>query len=468
MNSKLQNGFLANYILMFIISTMIGMLAIILTGFASDVISKTLVKNQYTAERLMQSDYSNIDTSSVVENGGGIQIIDSSYKVVFSTGLDTIKRESLTLGEFTEFLINSKKTGVPFSYSIAYNSNEHFWLIVTFPTSIRIDFQVVHNKDYPSVDKNAVIGLIIAVSLLYFLLLAICTIIYSKITSVSIVSPLRKLCNSAARLKDGDYSTRVNLNLKNEFGELELIFNEMAAQIEKEMRLRKQSEESRKKLILDISHDLKNPLASIMGYAELCQSKQDITEEDKDAYIKIILDNSARVNNLITDLFELSKIESSEYILSKSTVDICEYMRKTLGGFIAGFDEHEFEYDFDIPEKEIQVSIDERQLDRVFQNLAANAVKYNAKGTKITVDLAEKDKAIEIRFKDNGIGINGEAAKDIFLPFVRVDSSRNSQTGGTGLGLAIVEKVVKAHGGSITLKTKEGSGCEFNIILPKI
>ncbi|HYE10818.1 MAG TPA: HAMP domain-containing sensor histidine kinase [Patescibacteria group bacterium] len=468
MNRKIENRFLANYALMFIISIMIGIFAFMLTGFASDVLSKTLTKNNYTAESLMRDDYRSIDTESVIDNGGGVQVINSNYEVMFSKGLNTILKDKLTAAEFTDFLVRSKSIGVPYSYSIEYNPKEKFWLIVTFPTSIRIDFAIVHNKDYASVDTQEVVGFIVAIVLFYLMLLAISTFIYSRLTSIGIVNPVKKLCASARRLKDGDYSSRVNLNLKNEFGELESIFNEMAQQIEQEIFLRKQSEENRKNLILDISHDLKNPLTSMIGYAELAFSKTDISKEEYHTYMKVIYENGLRANNLISDLFELSKMESSEYIMNKTKLDICEYIRGKMGDFIGTLDKAEFVYDFDIPDKEIIAEIDEKQMDRVFQNLVANTVQYNTKGTKVTVSLFEQGEDIIIIFKDNGIGIPAEIAKDIFNPFVRADRARNSQTGGTGLGLAIALKIIDMHGGSISLKTDENSGCEFIIMIPKI
>ncbi|MDF2890072.1 MAG: uncharacterized protein K0R80_439 [Clostridia bacterium] len=161
MIKKIQNRFLANYILMFMISTMIGLFAFMLLGFANDVLSKTLIKNNFTAESLMRDDFRSIDTTSVIENGGGVQVIDSNYDVVFSAGLNTILKNKLTPAEFTDFLIMSKSIGVPYSYNIKYNPKEQFWLVVTFPTSIRIDFAIVHNKDYASVDTQEVTGFIV-------------------------------------------------------------------------------------------------------------------------------------------------------------------------------------------------------------------------------------------------------------------------------------------------------------------
>jgi len=468
MNRKIENRIIVNYILMFIISTMIGLFAFLLLDFANDVISKTLVKNNYTAKSLMKDDYKAIDTTSVMNSGGGVQVINDKYEVVLSAGLNTFVEKRLTIAEFTNFLIASKSRGITYSYSIAYNSIEEFWLIVTFPTSIRIDFAIVHNKDYTSVDMHNVVGVVVAIILFYLILLSISTVIYSKLTSISFINPLKKLCISARRLKEGDYSSRVDLNLKNEFGELENIFNQMAKQIEQEISLRKQSEDNRKKFVLDISHDLKNPLASILGYAELCYNNPDLKREERISYEKIICENSLRANNLIVDLFELSKMDSSEYQIHKISVDICEYMRQVIGTYIEAFDKAGFSYEFDIPDNEILVHIDIKQMDRVFQNLVANAVHYNLKGTSVMIDLFEQDNEILIIFKDNGIGIQSDIAKDIFLPFVRADSARNSQTGGTGLGLTIVEKVIVAHGGNVSLKTDVNCGCEFIINLPKI
>ena len=468
MKHKIKNQFLANYAIMFVISTMIAAFAFLLLDFANSVISKTLIKNNYTAESLMQDDYTKIDITPVIDNGLGIQVVDRNYEVVFSAGLNNLKKNKLTPSEFTDFLTASKSKGIPYNYSIRYNSHEQFWLIVTSPTSIRIDLAIVYNRGAASKDMNNVVGIIVAVVLFYLILLVISTVIYSKITAINIINPLKKLCASARRLRDGDYSARVNLNLENEFGELQDAFNSMAHQIEQEISLRKQSEENRKRLVLDISHDLKNPLASIMGYSELCHDAQQLSKEDMNFYTKIILENSVKANNLITDLFELSKMESSEFMINKSRIDICEYLRVTMTTAISLFDKAGFTYNFRIPEEEIFAQIDKGKMDRVFQNLIQNAIQYNPKGTKIVVVLFEEKDEIVIIFKDNGIGMPAQIAKNIFQPFVRADSSRNSQTGGTGLGLAIVEKIVSAHGGNVSLKTEENCGCEFTIRISKI
>lgn len=468
MKLNIRSQFLINYILMFFLSTMIAIFAFILMDFASDVVAKTLLKNNYTAESLMQDDYRSIETNTVVSLGGGVQVIDRSYELVLSEGISSFKSNRLTPSEFTDFLMSTNSRSVPYSYSIEYNENKDFWLIVTFPTSIRIDFSVVRNKDIPSQDMKNVSGVIIATLLFYFILLTISTIIYSKITSLSIVNPLKKLYNSSKSLKEGDYTARVDLRLQNEFGELEDIFNEMAQRIEAEMSLRIEAEEHRKRLILDISHDLKNPLSSIMGYSELCIGKAELDKDELNKHLRVIYENSRRANNLINDLFQLSKLESSQFKLVKERVELCEYIREVMGEYIQMMDDAGFFYSFNIPDEEMYVLLDKNSMNRMFQNLVSNTLQYNQRGTRISVEVTQKSSEIIISFKDNGIGIPKDTAKSIFQPFVRVDPSRNSETGGTGLGLAITEKIILAHGGEISLITDKNAGCHFIIKLPKI
>lgn len=464
MNGKIKNRFIINYFIMFIISIVITILALVLMSFTSDIIYKNLTQNLCTAESIMNDDYQNINTAKVLEKGGGVQVIDRDYKVVFSAGLDNFGKARLTAGEFTDFLVNSNHPGITYDYDIAYNSKGQFWLIVTFPTSIRIDFGIAHNPE--SLETKGAAGVLIAILLFYFLMLGVTTVIYSLLTSFSFVNPLKKLIESTKRLKEGDYSARLNLNLKNEFKEIQETFNSMAEEIEREISLRKQAEEDRKRLVLDISHDLKNPLASIMGYAELCRENPHFTQDEYREYIRVIYDNSIRANTLISDLFNLSRLESSEFALNKSRVDLCEYVRAEMGNMLPILDQAGFRYDFDIPEDEMFVIIDQNQMARVFQNLLQNTVNYNPEGTLLTLILKKEDSEAIIILKDNGIGIPADLAKDIFKAFVRVDGARNSKTGGTGLGLAIVDKIIKAHDGSISLVTDEDCGCEFTIRLP--
>lgn len=464
---KISNHFFINYIFMFFLSLLVIAFFILAIGFTQHVITENLMKNIYTANDLMKDNYKDIDVSGVLKNNGGVQIIDENYRVIMSKGLNNLHKNKYSLEEFTDFLTSSDRIGLEYHYDIKYNPKGKFWLIVTFPTSLRIDFQLVYNKSYESHDMRNVSAVLISSAIFCLLMLAVITAIYSRISSFAFVNPLNKLNSSIQRFKEGDYSSRVEYKLKNEFGELQETFNEMAQQIQNEIALRKQSEETRKKLILDISHDLKNPLASIMGYSELIIKKPDLSNEDILSHAQIIYQNSIRANTLIMEMFELSKLESPDYKLDMVMTDICEFVREELGSEVSTLDKAGFQYDVITHEEELFVMLDKIQMSRVFHNLISNTIKFNTQGTLITVEVSMTDDDVIVLFKDNGIGISKEIAKDIFQPFVRADRARNSQTGGTGLGLAIVERIVVAHGGSISLNTDIDCGCAFIIKLPK-
>lgn len=468
MKRRISNQFFISYIIVFVMSIATAFITVQLMSFADSVIAKTLLKNNYTADSIMRDDYTQIDSAQVVKNNGGIQVVTNNLDVVYSDGLNILGNGKLTTEEFTDFLIYSNSVGVPYNIDIQYNTTEDFWLIVTFPTSIRIDFALAYNKEIASKDMQSVIGLIVAVVLFYFIMLTICAVVYSKITAIRFTNPLKMLVDGTQGLRNGDYSTRVHLNLRNEFADLQDTFNAMAEQIGQEISLRQQSDENRKKLILDISHDLKNPLAAISGYSELCLKKLPPSNEELKNNLHIIHENSIRANKLLTNLFELSKLESAEFSLNTNREDICEYIRETMGNYVSALDSAGFIYSFDIPEQEIFSMIDREQMNRVFANLMDNVLKYNDAETEISVRVWREDSHVFVIFADNGVGISADMAKKIFSPFVRVDASRNSQTGGTGLGLSIVKMIVQKHDGEISLNADAPVGCEFEIRIPII
>jgi len=242
----------------------------------------------------------------------------------------------------------------------------------------------------------------------------------------------------------------------------------MAARIEHEISMRKKSEEDRKRLILDISHDLKNPLSSIQGYAELLMKKTGMIGQELNEHLEVILNNSKRANQLLTELFELSQLDSPEFSLKPVKTDICEYIRQICAELVPLFECEGFKYEFDIPEESVFAMLDTDRFSRIIQNLANNAVRYNPKGTLVSVNLTVQNNRAVIGFSDDGIGIPAHLAENIFKPFVRVDDSRNSKTGGSGVGLSIAKKIAEAHGGDLTLHPDENKGSTFLITISTI
>lgn len=465
MKHSISEKLLKNYILMFIISTLLILFSYRLLILADGFINKSLVSKIYTAEALMTNDYKKIQVDEVLKYNGSVQVITKDLDVINLGGTPVVKSEKLSLKQWSDFLINAKNKDNQYNYSIEYNDSQDFWLVVTFPVSLRIYFGIVTNEESMSTDFTRVLLILIAIIFMYILMLVISTLIYARISAINFIEPLRALCRSTKSLAQGNYKERVKLHLTAEFSELEENFNALASQLEIQTRLKEESENLRRRMILDVSHDLKNPLSSIMGYSELCIG-ENLSNDKQRRYMEIIYNNSLRANELITDLFELSRIDSPDFKLSLKEVDICEFVREKISDAIPLFEDAEFQGEFNIPETKIIIKIDYKQMDRVFFNLFTNAIKYNPSGTMIAVSLDKEVDKVIIIVADNGIGIEKELEKEIFNPFVRADKSRNSKTGGSGLGLTIVKKIIEAHNGTITLITDKGRGCQFKIILP--
>lgn len=171
------------------------------------------------------------------------------------------------------------------------------------------------------------------------------------------------------------------------------------------------------------------------------------------------------MNDLITDLFELSKFESLDFNLELKRIDICEFVREVIAIYIPAMEEKNIEYRFSIPDRSINVLIDCKSMYRAISNLIINSIKYNPNKTKLKISIEDLKENILLIVEDDGIGIPKNLKQDIFNPFVRVDTSRNSRSGGTGLGLAITKTIIEKHEGKIELESDTNKGCKFIITL---
>lgn len=456
---KIANSLLRNYVfLAFFMTFLILVTSIIVVMFAFLLFFNASTVTSEPSE-IMQDDYTTINSSDVVNSGGFIEVVDKNNDVVYRDGDNPDSKSHYTLEDYNKIILSSQFETLDdgYFYRSAYNSNEDFLLVVALPENTKPDIHHPKKKLSPKI--------FIIISLFSgFSIIAIFFIFYSRFSSRGFVKPLELLTEGANRFAKGDYSTRIAIYSENEFGELKDAFNIMAQKIQDEMMLREKSEESRRRLILDISHDLKNPLSSILGYSNLLL-EENMTDDEQKKYLKVINNNSERANELLQDLFDFSKLQSTDFKLTLINSDICEFLRETIAFYIPEFDKNNFDYDFDIAEDSFMIEIDEKHMFRALSNIISNCIKYNPEGTKIRISGKASQNSFIIIIKDNGIGIPASLQSDIFNPFVRVDDSRNSKSGGNGIGLAIAKDIIEKHNGTIELNSDINKGCTFTITL---
>ncbi|KKB43313.1 two-component system histidine kinase PnpS [Bacillus thermotolerans] len=228
----------------------------------------------------------------------------------------------------------------------------------------------------------------------------------------------------------------------------------------------KRLEQMRKDFVANVSHELKTPITSIKGFTE---TLLDGAMEDKEAlkmFLDIILKESERMQTLVMDLLELSKIEQKGISLNVSEVAVDQLIKEVVLVLQSRFEEKQLGLTVDLQD-DLFIKGDASRLKQVFVNLLTNATLYTQRGGNVSVRAFGQEDQVVVEVKDNGIGISSEELPRIFERFYRVDKARSRNSGGTGLGLAIVKHIIEAHKGEITVESKVNEGTTFTVYLHK-
>jgi two-component system phosphate regulon sensor histidine kinase PhoR len=229
----------------------------------------------------------------------------------------------------------------------------------------------------------------------------------------------------------------------------------------------KRLEQMRKDFVANVSHELKTPITSIKGFSETLLDGALKDQQTAEYFLSIILKESDRLQTLIQDLLDLSKIEQQGYQLSIQTCDVKEILEDIKIILQNKSKEKEVEVSVSLPEGLLLIEGDLYRLKQIFINLISNALTYTPKGGSVNVKVKKHDQFVQVIVSDTGIGMKKEEIPRIFERFYRVDRARSRNSGGTGLGLAIVKHLVEAHKGQISVSSKIGEGTTFTVKLYK-
>lgn len=229
-------------------------------------------------------------------------------------------------------------------------------------------------------------------------------------------------------------------------------------------------DKSRREFVANVSHEMRTPLTSIKGACETILADPDMSEDMEKFFLGMAVDECDRMTRIVSDLLVLSRLDNKRTQWKIETIDtssellhICEIMK-------VDADAHSHKLTF-VPNGNLpEITADKERIEQVFINVISNAIKYTPDGGKIELSASAcklgKAAGVEVRIKDNGIGIPAEDIPHLFERFYRVEKSRTSETGGTGLGLAIAKEIVDAHGGEIRIESVMGAGTCVIVRLP--
>ncbi len=293
------------------------------------------------------------------------------------------------------------------------------------------------------------------------------TVLFSLHMRKRLMKPLEKLRVAVEEIAKGNYGFTVEEEQFNMVGDLIASFNRMSIELKEAEELKERYEQNRKELIAGISHDLKTPITSIIGYVDAIQSGVATTDEKKEKYLNIIESNAQYTNKLIDDLFLFSKLDINQMQYEFVRMPICEFLQDVIVEKQLELEESgvNVSYTIDIAKDKL-LAIDGKMVYRIMSNIMSNAIKYgNKEAPEIHIEATEELDGVKVAISDNGQGISQENLEHIFDVFFREDVSRNKEIGGTGLGLSIAKQLVQAHGGAIFATSKIGEGTTITFSL---
>jgi signal transduction histidine kinase len=282
----------------------------------------------------------------------------------------------------------------------------------------------------------------------------------------SLRRPLEDLVDAAGRLAAGDRGARVEIGGLAETAALGAAFNEMADELEREASQRDQLDRLKDEFVLTASHELRSPLTSVQGFAELLMLERDSLTPKQVETVEIILDNCRHLVRLLNDLLDLARSDAGRLGIVPRPTEVAplveDAVRTMRGQTDASGQSLTVRLEPDLP----QIYVEADRIRQILVNLLTNAHDYSPRGASIEVTARVVGDEVEIAVIDNGPGIPENQLDSIFERFVRGDAGLTQRVGGTGLGLAIAKSLVELHGGTIEVESAPGRGSAFRFRLP--
>ncbi|MBI1803983.1 MAG: HAMP domain-containing protein [Ignavibacteriae bacterium] len=305
---------------------------------------------------------------------------------------------------------------------------------------------------------------ILTVGVIAFILITIVSVFISRHVTRSMV----QIARSVERIRTGNLDEHIPITSDDEVGQVARAVNELVDKLKSDIVQLKRLERVRSEFLGNVSHELRTPIFALQGFLETLLNGAVNDPTVNRSFLEKAQVNATRLNALLTDLINISQIESGEMLMSFRFFRINDFLRAIEQDFVQAAKQKQVTLVFDAQCGEsTEVYGDRERLRQVMDNLIDNAIKYNTPEGEVLVTSVEKNGTVEIGVKDTGVGIAPEHMSRIFERFYRVDKDRSREVGGTGLGLAIVKHIVEAHESSVDAQSSPGKGSIFRFTLRK-
>lgn len=264
-------------------------------------------------------------------------------------------------------------------------------------------------------------------------------------------------------IKNGNGNRRILSNMRELTAPLAYGINDIVLAYESRISGYRLTEETNRQLMTSLSHDVRTPLTTLLGYLDAAH-RGIVTGSERDDYIETARRKAHDLKEYIDVLFDWFKLGSGEFSMHMERVDLTDLTRNILTCFIPVFEDAQMAYTVDIPEQPFSVSVDPDGYTRIMNNLIQNVLTHSH-ADAIRITLAKQENDVIVNVADNGVGIDGEDLKHIFERLYKCDRGRGGK--GSGLGLSIVRQLVEKMGGKVTVESEPGKGCVFTLRFPQ-
>jgi len=420
----------------------------------------TLVIND--SWRCKQTDYSNQIrkfTYNCKEIDGEIdENLNNDEKLEEIVSRDTIEYKMFIVDKQGKILFGPENNGIK-QFDINKILNQQYKSNFDKNNIIYYDIKLLGADRYVVVsdvlykgDNSKLFPLGIVIFVVLFLLLT-----YGKVKYIN------SLSKGLVEISKGNLNYRVEVKGRDELSILGKNINYMTEELMNLKEREKEIEKNKDRLIVSVSHDLRTPLTSIIGYIKLI--KENYKEKDDiNKYIDIIDSKSNRLEELINDLFEYTKLTSCDIKLEKIDISLNEFMRQVVEGMMPVCNQNDLNILLEASDEDLNVNVEPAKMARVFENIIYNAIRYSNKKSNIYIKISKAENRAMVSIENEGKPLKEEELNKIFDMFYRTDESRNNQTGGSGIGLAIAKSIVELHEGKLWAECEGEKVCFYVLI----
>ena len=331
-------------------------------------------------------------------------------------------------------------------------------------------YVILGGEEYDSIVERIKSSYILTSSLLITAMGLIVVFVVGIILFANLTRRLKKLSTTVSEFEKSPQQLPVFSNIRrqgDEIDQLTTAFQTMAQKIHHQLDDLKTTDQLRREMVANVSHDLRTPLATLQGYIETLLIKEpDLTAQERRSYLQTAIKHCTRLNRLVAELFELARLDACETKPKQEVFNLAELIEDVIQKFKLPSKQNDIQLLTKYDSTTLFVNADISLIERVLENLLENSLRFVSAGGAITIALEEHDQQIQVQVCDDGVGIPSSELPLIFDRFYQLDKNRNIENGNSGLGLAIVKRILELHNSMINVSSIPGQKTTFSFTLP--